>query len=92
MTACITYNVTESTQRMFRFSYKSMGSNRSFKRIPYLNLLGKGTSLTLVIPLFSPGVWADGLVHLLEVFTRSIVFSLDLLAAVEVNIALPAVS
>ena len=38
-----------------------------------------------------PGKWTHGLVHLLEPLTRLIIFSLQLLASVEISVILPAI-
>jgi hypothetical protein len=63
-----------------------------FSYFHHSNFLGESPCFTLRVPLFYPRVRANGFIHLLKVLTRGKICSLDLLTAMEINIALPAVS
>ena len=56
-----------------------------------LNFGGENSSLALVVPLFDPVDGADVSEDMVEVLARLVVLSLHLLAAVKVDIVLPAV-
>jgi hypothetical protein len=57
-----------------------------------LNFLGESPCFTLRIPFFYPRIGANRFIHLLKVLARGKIFTLDLLTAMEINIALPTVS
>lgn len=54
-------------------------------------LAREGAILNLLIPLLYPSIWAKRFVDTLEIIAWLVVFSFDLLAAVEIDIVLPAV-
>lgn len=56
-----------------------------------LDFTGKGSLGPLVVPLLDPNVRADIGEHILEVLAHAVAFALDLLAPVEIQIALVAV-
>lgn len=57
-----------------------------------LNTSRESSFITLAVPLFNPCVGADGVVDSLEVLANFSAFTLDLLASVEVDVALVAVA
>lgn len=56
-----------------------------------LNLGRENASISLVVPLLSPLVWADVAKDLLEVVAGLVILSLELGASMEVDVVLPAV-
>ena len=56
-----------------------------------LDFASETAFLSLCIPLFNPSIRTHGGVHFLEIVARLEFFSLDLLAAVEINITLIAI-
>lgn len=57
-----------------------------------LNLYGECAILHLILPLFNPGIWTNVMEHLLEVFAWFVVGAANLLASIEIDERLSAVT
>lgn len=85
---------TQFLPRFFFYNPLHIQAFRFFAITPFRNCsdsTGEGSLGPLAVPLFDPNVRADIGEHVLEVLAHAVAFALDLLAPVEVQIALIAI-